>query len=103
MNSLKFSAFLGILFEYQELVALQQKYEEAEARHEELVEKFPLATQPLVKQLEVLQSDANARAEAWSIAESSMLEQLDAAESQASISQERERMTIRKLQVIIIY
>lgn len=90
---------MGLLSSHQELSVLRQKYEAAEARHEELAEKFPLATQPLVKQLEVLQADANARAEAWSIAEASMLEQLDTAESQAAISQERERMTMRKLQV----
>ncbi|GMH42092.1 hypothetical protein BSKO_10011 [Bryopsis sp. KO-2023] len=82
----------------EEVAALERKCESAEARHEDLAAKFPEATQPLVRQLEVLQADANARAEAWSIAEMSMMEQLESAESQASFAQGKERMATRRLQ-----
>lgn len=83
----------------QEVASLQRQCEEAEARREEVAEKFPLATAPLIKQIESLQTDALARADAWTIAESALLEQLDAAETQAEITLERERMAVRKLQV----
>ncbi|CEP03365.1 hypothetical protein PBRA_003125 [Plasmodiophora brassicae] len=86
--------------ERQTLVAQLQeargKYDEAEARAEELSGALPSATRPLLRQIEALQSSMRARADAWETVEKTLLQRADDAEATTgALRQERAQLDVR--------
>lgn len=68
----------------QELADMERRNQEAESRHEELTNKLPEATRPLLRQIEGMQRTASAHAQAWQAAEQALQSRLADAEARAA-------------------
>jgi hypothetical protein len=66
-------------------------FQDAEARHSELIARVPDSTRPLLRQIEALQEAASSRAEAWAAVERTLNARVQEAEVAAAGAQERER------------
>eukprot|EP00210_Caulerpa_lentillifera_P005823 g5569.t1 len=84
----------------KEFSILEDKCHEAEIRYEELSAKFPEATQPLLQQLEALQFDLDSKTEDWTLAEKSLLEQLDQMNRDLQTAQQKEQNLQKKLEIL---
>ena len=68
----------------REVSELQQRCQQAEARHEQLAAEMPSATAPLLRQLEALQHSAAQHAAAWAAAEAHLNQRVSDAEAAAA-------------------
>jgi hypothetical protein len=74
----------------QELADLERRAQAAELRHQDLSEKLPEATAPLLRQISALQDASAAQAHAWTAAERALTRRLQEAEAAAAAAAERE-------------
>lgn len=73
---------------HQDKLSLEQRCQRSEARAEELASSVPRATEPLMRQIEELQSQNAEQAQMWSDGEKKLREQLHAAEQRAVAAEE---------------
>ena len=73
---------------HQDKLSLEQRCQRAEARAEELAAGVPRATEPLMRQIEELQTERTEQAQLWSESEKKLREQLHAAEQRARAAEE---------------
>jgi len=60
----------------EERKSLLRRLEEAEGRNEELAQSVSVSTRPLLKQIEMLQSNCNQQRDCWEEREKQLLEKL---------------------------
>ncbi|KAL4239218.1 TATA element modulatory factor 1 [Mactra antiquata] len=75
----------------QEISDLQKQLQEDEARNQELTQGVSLATRPLLRQIENLQSTYNAQSSTWEKVERSLSDRLSESQNQLAIAAEKER------------
>lgn len=76
----------------RDLHDMEARCQAAEARHEELAERIPEATRPLLRQIEAMQRSASERSEAWAMAERALQSRLAEAEARADEALDKEVM-----------
>ena len=67
----------------REVAELQQRCQEADARHEQLSAELPSATAPLLRQLEAMQRSAQQHAAAWAATEAALSQRVTDADAAA--------------------
>ena len=68
----------------REVGELQQRCQDAEARHEQLAAALPSATTPLLRQLEAMQRSAQQHAAAWAATEAALSQRVTDADAAAA-------------------
>lgn len=63
---------------------MERRQQESEARHDEVTNKLPEATRPLLRQIEGMQRTAAAHAQAWQAAQQRLQSRLQEAEAWAA-------------------
>ncbi|GFH26866.1 TMF_TATA_bd domain-containing protein [Haematococcus lacustris] len=84
----------------QDLADLERRCQAAELRHQELTAKLPEATRPLLRQIEAMQTAAEAQSDAWAAAEHTLVSRINEAEARAATAVERERGSLERCQVL---
>lgn len=78
---------------------LERRCQEAELRHQDLSQKLPEATRPLLRQLDTMRAAAAAAADTWAAAERSLQQRLREAEGRAAAAGEAVTMANQLAQV----
>ncbi|KAH3734871.1 TATA element modulatory factor-like isoform X2 [Dreissena polymorpha] len=81
----------------QEIGDLQQQLQQDEARTQELTQGVSLATRPLLRQIENLQSTYNAQSATWERVEKNLSERLADLQTQVAVASEKERSANEQL------
>ncbi|XP_074648064.1 uncharacterized protein LOC141903716 isoform X2 [Tubulanus polymorphus] len=81
----------------QEISDLQMRLQEGEARNQDLSQNVILATRPLLRQIENLQSTHSAQSISWEKVEKSLIDRLNDAQESLAEATEKERMASDKL------
>ncbi|KAK3725010.1 hypothetical protein QZH41_017493, partial [Actinostola sp. cb2023] len=76
----------------QEIKHLQQRLQEGEDRNQELASSVSLATRPLLRQIENLQTTHGGQALTWEKVEKNLTERQNEAQKQLLMAQEKERV-----------
>ncbi|XP_013402837.1 TATA element modulatory factor isoform X2 [Lingula anatina] len=81
----------------QEISDAHQRLQEAESRNNTLTQSVSVATRPLLRQIENLQSTYSAQSSSWEGLEKNLTERLHDAQSQLAVAVERERTASEKV------
>jgi len=82
----------------QEVASLRQRLEQSDTRHEDLAESVGLATKPLLRQIEMLQSNLRESAKVQEQVEAGLTCRLQQTGSHLAAAQERERAAAQQYQ-----